>query len=284
MNGANSFTKNMAKNAILCGPDKHGISPLWIVQIMKIVLFILEITIIIFVLLQLFLRLLKIPVIGKYTYIVCCKQTEINFTFRFREINLMNFWYFRLCELEEYWRGYERGDGKNVTGKMSVQIIPKITTTLKPFSSSNNDESLTNNISASDLEKLEENQMKIIIAFLVIILFVSSTSFIIFIILRNKRQTVLFEILHPSFSTLKSFPKSENNRPQLMWYLFMIFASSTNITSIYLPKYIWLPIDVLSTYVPTYFYAQYFLKNVKNHKYLNPSISCTRQKNKDYLE
>lgn len=121
-----------------------------------------------------------------------------------------------LCELEEYWRGYERGDGKNVTGKMSVQIIPKITTTLKPFSSSNNDESLTNNISASDLEKLEENQMKIIIAFLVIILFVSSTSFIIFIILRNKRQTVLFEILHPSFSTLKSFPKSENNRPQLM--------------------------------------------------------------------
>ena len=116
--------------------------------------------------------------------------------------------------MEEYWRGYERGDGKNVTGKMSVQIIPKITTTLKPFSSSN--KSLTNNISASDLEKLEENQMKIIIAFLVIILFVSSTSFIIFIILRNKRQTVLFEILHPSFSTLKSFPKSENNRPQLM--------------------------------------------------------------------
>ena len=118
--------------------------------------------------------------------------------------------------MEEYWRGYERGDGKNVTGKMSVEIIPKITTTLKPFSSSNNDESLTNNISASDLEKLEENQMKIIIAFLVIILFVSSTTFIIFIILRNKRQTVLFEILHPSFSTLKSFPKSENNRPQLM--------------------------------------------------------------------
>ena len=119
--------------------------------------------------------------------------------------------YFRFCELEEYWRGYERGDGKNVTGKLLVEIIPKITTTSKPFLREN-DESSTN-ISASDLEAFEENQMKIIIAFLVIILFVSSTSFIIFIILRNKRQTVLFEILHPSFSTLKSFPKSENNRP-----------------------------------------------------------------------
>jgi len=118
------------------------------------------------------------------------------------------------CELEEYWRGYERGDGKNVTGKMSVEIIPKTTTTSKPFSSSDDDESST--ISSSDLES-EENQMKIIIAFLVIILFVSSTSFIIFIILRNKRQTVLFEILHPSFSTHKAFPKSENtNNPQLL--------------------------------------------------------------------
>jgi len=115
------------------------------------------------------------------------------------------------CELEEYWRGYERGDGKNVTGKLSVEIIPKITTTSKPFLRENDKSSTT--ISASDLEAFEENQMKIIIAFLVIILFVSSTSFIIFIILRNKRQTVLFEILHPSFSTLKSFPKSENNRP-----------------------------------------------------------------------
>ena len=113
--------------------------------------------------------------------------------------------------MEEYWRGYERGDGKNVTGKLSVEIIPKITTTSKPFLRENDESSTT--ISASDLEAFEENQMKIIIAFLVIILFVSSTSFIIFIILRNKRQTVLFEILHPSFSTLKSFPKSENNRP-----------------------------------------------------------------------
>ena len=94
----------------------------------------------------------------------------------------------------------------------SDAVVYQVITNIYPCKT----QSLTNNISASDLEKLEENQMKIIIAFLVIILFVSSTSFIIFIILRNKRQTVLFEILHPSFSTLKSFPKSENNRPQLM--------------------------------------------------------------------
>ena len=107
------------------------------------------------------------------------------------------------CEMEEYYKGYHRGYGYNVTGTMTLEVIPKITTTTTLSSTTAN--SIKSKGGESNITSYFTLNLLIFIISSILIVIIIALA--LFLTLRNRRRAILFEILPQHYTKIPTIPK-----------------------------------------------------------------------------